>query len=144
MCEIPKGSQDLSSFFGALFKFKGRGGKGAGARRLTLAHKAGVRLARLWTLSLHFCWRGSEGKGLARPQSSHTCRIIQALFPEGRKWTFYYLCIYLFGVWIGVYDFIVSPEMKGRGAGCNCYLEPNLTDSCVPKNHQASKLCRFN
>lgn len=31
--------------------------------------------------------------------------------------------------------------MKGRGAG---YLEPNLTDSWAPKNHQASKLCRFN
>lgn len=44
------------------------------------------------------------------------------------------LFIYLFGVWIGVYDFIVSPEMKGRGAGCNCYPEPNLTDSCVPKS----------
>lgn len=50
------------------------------------------------------------------------------------------LFIYLFGVWIGVYDFIVSPEMKEGGANSNCCLEPSLIDACVHMGLSVGKL----
>lgn len=143
MSRIPKGSQDLSSFCEVPFKLHGRG--------------AGTHAKRLWLTKQESDWQGCTNCHFTsvnvkrKAWQGHTAHTPAAKTkintsssaPRGEKVNFLSL-IYLLGVWIGVYDFIGSPEMKEGDASSNCYLEPNLTDSCAHKGRHSNKLCRAN
>lgn len=111
------------------FKLNGRG-ESPHARRLGLTKlESDLRGCR----HCHFTSAKVEEKGKSwQGHTAHTAAAktkvnTSSSAPRGEKVNFLSF-IYLLGVWIGVYKFIVSPEMKEGGASSNCYLEPNLTD----------------